>query len=261
MIKIRHRYTKDVIWTGESIANLGYANLHRADLTCRDLQGADLSCAFLGEADLVGANLRDARLCGAKLCNADLVGADLRGADLEGARLYGADIRGAKLSGAKGLEEARGLNRDLQSLLHAQQGKAYAYKAVAIDMPRRGESRLRFYSPTYTYSRIAYEVGKEVVADSFNDDPREECAPGIHVATLDFVLRCYRGLHIEYLLLEFDPASACIPYVSDGKFRVPRARVVALLDKEETERTRRPVFKKTAALRGKDGRFVKREEA
>ena len=59
-----------------------------------DLGGADLRRADLRGADLWGADLRRAGLRGADLGGADLGGAGLWGADLGGADLWGADLRG-----------------------------------------------------------------------------------------------------------------------------------------------------------------------
>jgi len=65
-------------------ADLGGADLRRADLRGADLWGADLRRAGLRGADLGGADLG----------GVDLWGADLGGADLGGADLWGADLRG-----------------------------------------------------------------------------------------------------------------------------------------------------------------------
>ena len=71
-------------------ADLGAAQLARADL-----RGANLSAAILR-----GANLSSASLVRAHLLAADLTGADLRGANLAEANLVRADLSGANLRGA-----------------------------------------------------------------------------------------------------------------------------------------------------------------
>lgn len=96
-------------------ANFYKANLGEADLGRANLHGATLSMANLNEADLGGANLSKAILLlailtGARLWFADLSEARLEGADLRGAfltktnlsetNLEGADLRGAYLTKA-----------------------------------------------------------------------------------------------------------------------------------------------------------------
>src|SRR5208282_4750873 len=77
-----------------SDADLGHANLSRANLS-----GADLRGARLGRADLSGANLHTARLDFADLDSANLSGANLSDTDLSGANLRGANLVRAELSG------------------------------------------------------------------------------------------------------------------------------------------------------------------
>src|SRR5262245_22298547 len=68
-------------------ADLGEANLIRADLT-----GAVLISAHLGETNLSAADLRGANLRSANLGRANLGGAVLRDANLRGANLYDAGL-------------------------------------------------------------------------------------------------------------------------------------------------------------------------
>ncbi len=89
-------------------ANLGDANLQKADLLRANLQGANLERADLREADLLsaelqGADLRDANLQKAYLGSAQLQGANLRDAELQGADLREAELQGADLREAKGV--------------------------------------------------------------------------------------------------------------------------------------------------------------
>ena len=94
--------------TGErdfSHAQLGGANLFRADLRgvrlrATNLSGANLSGANLSDADLNGANLRGANLTNADLGGANFMGADLREANLNNASLAETNFSGANFSGA-----------------------------------------------------------------------------------------------------------------------------------------------------------------
>ena len=82
MIKIKNRYTGDVIYTcdGDTLAG---TNLSGADLSGADLSGANLSGANLSRADLSRADLRDANLSGAYLFGANLSGANLFGQKIQ----------------------------------------------------------------------------------------------------------------------------------------------------------------------------------
>ena len=79
-IKIKNRFTGNVLFTYESENNTIKETLVKSVEQGADLQGAHLW----------GADLRDA----------DLQGADLRGADLQGAHLRGAYLQGEKISKA-----------------------------------------------------------------------------------------------------------------------------------------------------------------
>jgi uncharacterized protein YjbI with pentapeptide repeats len=83
-----------------SRANLRDADLGGADLSRANLRDADLSDAFLRDAILIRADLRDANLSKANLRDADLSEADLGGADLGGAGLGRAGLSGAFLKDA-----------------------------------------------------------------------------------------------------------------------------------------------------------------
>ena len=192
-------------WLSAGRVGEGRADLSRADLSRADLSGANLSRANLSGADLSRADLSGAYLSGA----------DLYGADLSGANLYGANLSGAYLSGAVGYIRERCLPL---LLLLDQPGNIRAYKLVNA----AGEGHVN--------GGIRYEVGGSVSVDNANTDPNEPCGTGIHVATLDWVLREWRPGY-RVLLLEFAAADiACIPNGTDGKFRLHRADVVAEKD-------------------------------
>ncbi len=227
-------------------ADLCGANLRDADLRGADLCGANLCGADLRGADLRGADLRDANLCGANLRGADLRranlrGANLRGADLRRANLCGADLRdadlrdanlrgadlcdadlcGANLRGAKGATIER--TSPLAMLRH-QPGTIRAFKVLNS----RGEGHIN--------GGLVY--ARDVLAEVPNADTSEHkmCAPGIHLATLDWCLREWRpGLIIS----AFDFAAAdiaAIPLGTDGKFRVSRATRREDLPQHEIDR-------------------------
>ncbi len=88
-------------------ANLGDANLQKADLLRANLQGANLERADLREADLLSAALQGANLSFANLQKADLSFANLQKANLSFANLQGADLFEVEAVTASQIKEAR----------------------------------------------------------------------------------------------------------------------------------------------------------
>lgn len=175
-------------------ANLQYADFNGANLRGASLKGADLKGANLTYADLKGANLRGANLRGVDLCGANLQGADLSNANLPGADLSGANLTGVKYNKHTAFfaiqcpEEGaftawkKCENDVMVKLLIPEDAKrssdasreCRASKAIVLEVigAKKGISR--------SDKDFVYEVGKEVVSDSFNDDRWNECAHGIH---------------------------------------------------------------------------------
>ena len=179
-----------------------------------DLRGADLYEADLYGADLYGADLRGADLRGADLRGADLRGADLRGANLRGANLYGADLYGADLRGVNLYEaeiELELINKfypiccpevgsfiawkkvrenlivKLEVTETAKRSSAFGRKcrcseAKVLDIQNLDGTSADDVTVAYsTYdSNFAYRVGETVRVDNFDEDRKNECAPGIH---------------------------------------------------------------------------------
>ena len=171
------------------------------------LYGADLRGADLNGANLRGADLRGADLNGADLRWANLNGADLYCVDLYGADLYGADLRGADLNGAKieddlldrflpiccpeygsfiAWKKARGCIVKLEVTDTAKRSSAYGRKCrcseakvLAIEYVDGSPADVKEVSSGYDH-KFVYRVGETVHVDNFDDDRRNECAPGIH---------------------------------------------------------------------------------
>jgi hypothetical protein len=237
--EIKNYISGDVIYTteGESFpevvqkairdgSNLSRANLSGADLSGANLSGANLSRAYLSRANLSRAHLSGADLSGANLSGANLSGANLSGADLSGANLSGANLSRAYLSRANSsranlsganLSEAIGVNKYLTTPLYIlldQLGKIRAYKLVnsALEGPINGG--------------IKYIKGKIVEVEDAEMDEKVQCARGINVATLDWVVKEWKEGY-KILVVEFSKKDiAAIPVGSDGKFRLHRCKVV-----------------------------------
>ena len=193
---------------GGERADLRGADLSGADLSGADLRGANLSGANLSVANLSGANLSGVNLSVADLRGANLSGVSLRGADLSGANLYRADLRGANLSGTEielmlvnkfypiccpeagsfvGWKKVRGdLIVKLEVTENAKRSSAFGRKCRCNEAKVLDIQNLDGTSADVTevYSKhdanFAYRVGETVRVDNFDEDRRNECAPGIH---------------------------------------------------------------------------------
>lgn len=175
-------------------ADLNYADLHRADLRYASLAGADLSYARLLGADLTGADLTGANLQGANLKEANLRGADLRGASLQRADLKGADLTDVQYDETTAFfamqcpEEGSFIawkkcqSNVIVKLLIPEDAKrssattriCRASKAVVLEVigAVKGIS--------INNKNVVYEVGKEMIPESFDEDRWKEYASGIH---------------------------------------------------------------------------------
>ena len=170
-----------------------------ADGKRANLYGADLCGANLYGVDLYGADLCEANLYGANLCEANLYGADLRGANL-----HGADLRGAKIElelinkfypiccpevgSFIAWKKVRGnLIVKLEVTETAKRSSAFGRKcrcseAKVLDIQNLDGTSVDDVTLAYSIhdSNFAYRVGETVRVDNFDEDRRNECAPGIH---------------------------------------------------------------------------------
>jgi len=199
------------------------ANLWGVNLPEADLREADLREADLWEANLRGADIQEANLQKADLQKANLRGANLREADLRGANLREADLRGANLREANINGTDLKIYRSDMNILRYQKGKLRAFKYLTTSMD----------SP---YQACTYEVGGEYEEEDIDTDERNECGKGLNVATLEWCLRD-TGMNITdnvYVEVEFDAEDiVAIPYLSDGKFRVRKLKVLRIIPKKE----------------------------
>ncbi len=195
-------------------ADLSCANLSGANLSGANLSGADLAGAYLIDANLTDADLTDADLSGANLSGANLSCADLSGADLAGAYLIDANLTDADLSCANlSCANLSGANlSDVQAnentaffvLQCPEEGAFVAWKKcknnviVKLLIPedaKRSSATTRKCRASKAIvlevigaekgiskkdKNFIYEVGKEMIPDSFDDDRWNECSNGIH---------------------------------------------------------------------------------
>ena len=167
-----------------------------------DCEGWQNMRANLYGANLYGANLYGANLYGANLYGANLREADLREANLREANLYGADLREAEIEDrliAKffpiccpeygefiGWKKANGYIVKLRIADDAKRSSAFGRKCrcskafvIGIENPDGSDSELTEIESDYDADFI-YRVGNTVEVDNFDEDRKNECAPGIH---------------------------------------------------------------------------------
>ena len=197
-------YGAKLSYTNLSGANLSGANLRYANLSGANLRYANLSDANLSDANLRYANLRYANLRGANLSGANLRYANLSDANLSDAYLSDANLSYTNLSGADienvqydestaffalqcpeegsfvGWKKCQGdvlvklLIPEDAKRSSATSRKCRASKVVVLEVIGANEGL------SQRDTGFVYEVGKEVVADSFDDDRWHECSNGIH---------------------------------------------------------------------------------
>ena len=82
--------------------------------------------------------------------------------------------------------------------------------------------------------------------DSYNDNIFELCGEGLNIASLEWCLQDTNyDLDKTYIEVEFDAKDiVCIPFASDGKFRVKKFKVIRKLTKKEIKEEYEVKFKK-----------------
>jgi uncharacterized protein YjbI with pentapeptide repeats len=154
----------------------------------------------------------------ADLRDADLRGAYLRGADLQGADLRGADLQGADLRDAKYKEPL--FLSDIYSLKLLPKNTILTFwKYLKCGL-----------SP---YQNVQYEVGKIYRFVNCDTDENKQCGKGGNVATLMWCLKDNIEAD-EFIEVKFRVKDiVAIPYITDGKFRVKKLKVLRKINREE----------------------------
>ena len=166
-------------------ADLIRANLRRANLSGADLSGADLGGADLRRANLSGADLRRAYLSGADLRRADLSGADLRRADHNestGFLLCQCPSEGSFIAWKKcgkyivKLQVCEDAKRSSATTLKCRCSKALCLDIQNFDGSKSDTNAVR----SNKSSSFIYHIGKINDVLDFDDDRFNECSTGIH---------------------------------------------------------------------------------
>lgn len=131
--------------------------------------------------------------------------------------LSSADLRSAKKLPHKWHSEL--------NILRFQTGKLKAYKFIDAN----GKS------PLNCSKKLSYEAGKTVTEKDFNADDMQDCGAGINIATLEWCERERQGEPV--IEVEFDAKDiVSIPYISDGKFRVKKLKVLKILTEDDIKK-------------------------
>lgn len=197
-----------------SRADLRNADIRGANLTGANLAEADLSSSFLWNAILRNTDLRRANLKGADLEFADLSHSCLKRASLREACLRGVCFQWADLQGAD-LTKSDLQRANLEHVLFDEYTSFYALqcpeegafigwkkcengvlvKLLITDDAKRSSATSRMCRASKAIvldvigsdkgistidTDFIYEVGKEMIPDSFDDDRWRECSHGIH---------------------------------------------------------------------------------
>ena len=145
-----------------------------ADLSGVDLQGANLKGADLSDADLTGADLRGANLCYANLSDANLT--EVKYNETTAFFALQCPEEGSFVAWKKCRNDVivKLLIPEDAKRSSATSRKCRASRAIVLDVIG-AEKAISTNDESF-----AYEAGKEVVPDSFDDDRWKEYSHGIH---------------------------------------------------------------------------------
>ena len=195
-----------------SHSDLSGSDLRYSDLRYSDLSGSDLSDSDLSDSDLSHSDLSGSNLSGSNLRRSDLHGSNLSGSNLSGSDLSDSNLSDSNLSGSTGLLDA---SQWIAENLTRCRGGVYAYKSFGAH-----------YEPPADWRQ---EPGAEI-SETVNLLPTLDCACGVNVATLDWVRNNSNDAPIWKVLVRWEwMAGGVIPYNTDGKFRVPRAKLIEIV--------------------------------
>ncbi len=222
-------------------ANLSGADLHRANLSGTDmshtnmshsnLSGADMSNTNLSHSDLSYADLSGADMSYADLSHAILIGTDLSYSDLGCAILIGTDMSHSDLSGAN-LSHAN---------LSSAKGLMHQHEWMEENLIKCGDGFIVYKTFGEIHKpNVEWRIEEGcIITENVNFDRASDCACGINVGTLTWVLNSTRVNEIWECLIPFDALSGvCIPYNTDGRFRCEMVKLIKKYSREELSNKR-----------------------
>jgi uncharacterized protein YjbI with pentapeptide repeats len=182
------------------------AIFYRCDLVGANFEGADLEGACYIQCDLTQAQLKRAILCNAVFQENKMELTDFYLAELKDIRL-----------GRNEMTNVIGLVSDLE-ILKSMEGRIYAYRFQQGDQ-----------SP---FHGVNYTAGDVYTVDTLSYDKAIGCAPGLHMATLDWCIACgieeigldEKGIpKFDIWQVSCDPVDIVVPY-ERGRFRASKIR-------------------------------------
>jgi len=200
-----------------NFANLSCCDFSKADLSYANLSKAMMTCTNLHLANLIGANLNEASLTWANLSWAYLPKASLRRTDLTGADLRRSNLRDTNLPNAIGLTDP--INY-IEATFERTEDGIIVYKVFGL-----------------YYARPESWVLKEnsVIEELVNYDRRNDCSPGINVATKEWlkqvVFKKKENIEIWKCLIKWEwLPGVVVPYATDGKIRCSRLKLLEIVE-------------------------------
>jgi hypothetical protein len=94
-------------------------------------------------------------------------------------------------------------------------------------------------APYFPRKGLRYKVGARITTKRFDTNRNIECGEGLHVATLEWCVvrvmwRRWQIEGVKIIEVDFRPEDiVCVPYGTDGKFRVKRLRVLRVVPAKE----------------------------
>ena len=222
-IEIRHRYTNEVICSGEfesfrqavyeNKKNLSGSDLSGSDLSGSDLSGSDLRDSDLRGSDLRGSNLRDSDLRGSDLSGSNLRDSDLRDSDLRGSNISGSDLRGSNLSGTKNLLSAIDYIND------------------TFEKTEQGIIVYKSFHENYTPNKNWVIKEESILNEVCNFNRVDLCGCGINFGTKKYVEQNCENKVYKCLIKWEWLSGVCVPYSTDGKCRCERLQIISEVKK------------------------------
>jgi hypothetical protein len=167
----------------------------------------------LFRADFSGKDLSYVDLTDGQLARSDFTRCNLSGSNVQGTDLTYAKLAEAQLSNVKGLEAS---TLAIVKALFSDQEVLRAYKIVN---KKNNEGAF--------VGGIKYEIGSTYEVPNASTDEKVLCAPGIHLATLNWCKDKYNPKDHRIVVAEFNREDvAVIPTKTEGKFRVKKCKIV-----------------------------------
>ena len=213
-------------------ADLKKTNFANADLQDSDFYNADLKLAIFFHANLKNANFSHADLKDADFYNANLENANFTNADLKYANLSNANLQNTNFKNAD-LKDASFQNTDLQNIKYYEPiFFDNIYYLLTLQKPIKMTGWKYLINGKSPYQGATYEVGRVYTFNDIDTNRNNHCSKGGNIATLNWCLKDNSKAD-EFLEVEFKTTDLIVPYLTDGKFRVSKFKVLRKINRKE----------------------------